>query len=200
MDMDDLKPDAPKEFRGEFKPIATNVPGVQICELFPLQAKMWDKMAVIRSIVSIDEHSTITAFGEGQGEVRAHQRLALGLSGARYRQHQSLIVRCGVTHVQPHRAKRLDELRLVIRVCLTPRPYVRHSADDGQSQAVRHLLHVAKSLVEMIEQECQCGCSSNPASASAAISLRIVAELIPPTSPVCKRAIVFDPMGSPVSI
>ena len=32
MDMYDLKPDAPKEFRGEFNPIATNVPGVQICE------------------------------------------------------------------------------------------------------------------------------------------------------------------------
>ncbi len=46
MDMYDLKPDAPKEFRGEFKPIATNVPGVQICEHFPLQAKMWDKLAV----------------------------------------------------------------------------------------------------------------------------------------------------------
>ena len=45
MDMYDLKPDAPKEFRGEFKPIATNVPGVQICEHFPLQAKMWDKLA-----------------------------------------------------------------------------------------------------------------------------------------------------------
>src|SRR4051794_29052227 len=34
MDMYDLKPDAPKEFRGEFNPIATNVPGVQICEHF----------------------------------------------------------------------------------------------------------------------------------------------------------------------
>ena len=39
MDMYDLKPDAPKEFRGEFNPIATNVPGVQICEHFPLQAQ-----------------------------------------------------------------------------------------------------------------------------------------------------------------
>ncbi len=57
MDMYDLKPDAPKEFRGEFNPIDTNVPGVQICEHFPLQAKMWDKLAVIRSIVSVDEHS-----------------------------------------------------------------------------------------------------------------------------------------------
>ena len=47
----DLKPDAPDVFRGEFKPIKTNVPGVEICELFPLQAKMWDKLAVIRSVV-----------------------------------------------------------------------------------------------------------------------------------------------------
>jgi hypothetical protein len=57
MDTYDLKPNSPKEYRGEFKPIATNVPGVQICELFPMQARMWDKLAVIRSIVSVDEHS-----------------------------------------------------------------------------------------------------------------------------------------------
>jgi hypothetical protein len=57
MDMYDLKPEAPAEFRGEFKPIDTNVPGVQICEHFPLQAKMWDKLAVVRSVVSVDEHS-----------------------------------------------------------------------------------------------------------------------------------------------
>src|SRR5271166_667486 len=47
MDMYDLKPDAPKEFKGEFNPIATNVSGVQICEHFAMQAKMWDKLAVI---------------------------------------------------------------------------------------------------------------------------------------------------------
>jgi hypothetical protein len=57
MDMYDLKPDAPKEFRGEFNPIDTNVSGVEICEHMPLQAKMWDKLACIRSIVSVDEHS-----------------------------------------------------------------------------------------------------------------------------------------------
>jgi len=57
MDMYDLKPDAPEEFRGEFRPMATNVPGVQICEHFPMQARMWDKLACIRSIVSVDEHS-----------------------------------------------------------------------------------------------------------------------------------------------
>jgi hypothetical protein len=57
MDMYDLKPEAPAEFRGEFKPIQTNVPGVEICEHFPMQAKMWDKLACVRSIVSVDEHS-----------------------------------------------------------------------------------------------------------------------------------------------
>src|SRR5207244_11411122 len=57
MDMYDLKPNAPKEFRGEFNPIKTNVEGVQICEHMPLQAKMFDKLAVVRSIVSVDEHS-----------------------------------------------------------------------------------------------------------------------------------------------
>ncbi|MBY0513209.1 MAG: DUF1501 domain-containing protein [Gemmataceae bacterium] len=57
LDMYDLKPEAPAEFRGEFKPIDTNVPGVQICEHLPLQARMWDKLACVRSIVSVDEHS-----------------------------------------------------------------------------------------------------------------------------------------------
>src|SRR5262249_20803416 len=44
---------------GEFKPIHTNVPGVQICELMPLQAKMWDKLAVLRSVVAVHEHSDV---------------------------------------------------------------------------------------------------------------------------------------------
>lgn len=50
-DMFDLKPNAPVEFRGEFNPIATNVPGMDICEHFPELAKMADKFAVIRSLV-----------------------------------------------------------------------------------------------------------------------------------------------------
>src|SRR6185369_1175082 len=44
------------EYRGEFRPIQTNVPGVQISEFFPRQARMFDKLAVIRSIVAVDEH------------------------------------------------------------------------------------------------------------------------------------------------
>jgi hypothetical protein len=50
LDMFDLKPNAPAEIRGEFRPINTNVAGIQICELFPRIAKMMDKFALIRSI------------------------------------------------------------------------------------------------------------------------------------------------------
>ncbi len=50
-DMFDLKPDAPEGIRGEYKPIATNVPGLDICEHMPRLAKMMDKFAVIRSLV-----------------------------------------------------------------------------------------------------------------------------------------------------
>ena len=54
----DLKLDAPSEIRGEFRPISTNVPGLQICEYLPLTAKICDKLAVIRSISdAIDDHS-----------------------------------------------------------------------------------------------------------------------------------------------
>src|SRR2546422_397791 len=49
-DMYDLKPDAPEKIRGEFKPIPTDVPGVQICELLPLTAKWMHKAAIVRSL------------------------------------------------------------------------------------------------------------------------------------------------------
>lgn len=49
IDMYDLKPDAPAEFRGEFKPIRTRVPGFDICEHMPMQAQIADKLALIRS-------------------------------------------------------------------------------------------------------------------------------------------------------
>jgi uncharacterized protein (DUF1501 family) len=46
----DMKPDAPAEVRGKFKPTKTNVTGVQICEHFPLMARMMNKVALIRSL------------------------------------------------------------------------------------------------------------------------------------------------------
>ena len=53
-DMFDLKPGAPAEVRGEFDPIDTNVPGIQISEMMPRIAGMMDKFAIIRSLVGAE--------------------------------------------------------------------------------------------------------------------------------------------------
>ena len=50
MDTYDLKPEAPLEYRGDFAPIRTNVPGIEVGELLPLQAKIADKFSLIRSV------------------------------------------------------------------------------------------------------------------------------------------------------
>lgn len=60
-DMFDLKPDAPAEVRGEFKPIASRTPGLQICEHLPRLAAQSDKYAVVRSMthgLPSHEHAT----------------------------------------------------------------------------------------------------------------------------------------------
>jgi hypothetical protein len=62
IDMFDMKPHAPAEVRGEFSPIPTNVPGLDVCELMPRLAAIADKYAVIRSITGLnDEHSNSQA-------------------------------------------------------------------------------------------------------------------------------------------
>lgn len=53
-DMWDIKTDAPREIRGEFDPIATSVPGIEICEVFKRLAGIADKLAFIRSVVGND--------------------------------------------------------------------------------------------------------------------------------------------------
>ncbi|MDB5386523.1 MAG: hypothetical protein JWM11_2169 [Planctomycetaceae bacterium] len=59
LDMYDLKPEAPSEIRGEFRPIATNVPGIEICELMPRLAQLADQVTLIRSLVGArDDHNT----------------------------------------------------------------------------------------------------------------------------------------------
>src|SRR5262249_39355522 len=50
IDLYDMKPAAPREFRGEFNPIKTNVDGIAISEVLPLQAKIMDKMAILRGV------------------------------------------------------------------------------------------------------------------------------------------------------
>lgn len=60
MDTFDLKPNAPVEFRGEFRPIATNVPGFEFCEHMPILATMADRITAVRSIVGMnDEHTNV---------------------------------------------------------------------------------------------------------------------------------------------
>src|SRR5579872_3093678 len=55
----DLKPHAPAEVRGEFKPIATKVPGIHVGELLPRLASAADKLVLVRSLVGqVDEHSS----------------------------------------------------------------------------------------------------------------------------------------------
>jgi hypothetical protein len=60
----DLKPQAPAEYRSVFRPIATNVPGLEICEHFPRQARLADKIALVRSV-----HHTMSSHSDGGIEV-----------------------------------------------------------------------------------------------------------------------------------
>ena len=50
MDMYDMKPNAPAEYRGAFHPIATNVSGMEVCELMPLHARIADRYSIVRSV------------------------------------------------------------------------------------------------------------------------------------------------------
>ena len=62
-DMFDLKPEAPKEVAGPWKPIATNVPGMEICEAFPTLASMADRLVTVRSIVGSQAgHDAVQVF------------------------------------------------------------------------------------------------------------------------------------------
>jgi uncharacterized protein (DUF1501 family) len=57
LDTFDMKPDAPAEYRGEFKPIATNVTGLQVCEHLPRMARQMDKVCLLRSVTQDPPHS-----------------------------------------------------------------------------------------------------------------------------------------------
>ncbi|MBL8798753.1 MAG: DUF1501 domain-containing protein [Planctomycetia bacterium] len=83
----DLKPDAPAEIRGEFQPIATNVPGIQISEYYPLQAKIFDKLAVIRSVRPVDgghsDWGVSTGYNEESNKREHHPSLGSVISKVR---------------------------------------------------------------------------------------------------------------------
>jgi hypothetical protein len=95
MDMYDMKPEAPLEYRGEFKSIKTNVVGMSICELMPRQATIANQFAVVRGLVTRGNHDPtelltgIPAMASGQiGPVR---RPALGCVVSKLRGHMGPI-------------------------------------------------------------------------------------------------------------
>ncbi len=54
LEMYDMKPDAPEDYRGAFRPIKTNVPGFDICEHMPLQTKIADRLALVRTVQFVE--------------------------------------------------------------------------------------------------------------------------------------------------
>jgi hypothetical protein len=62
LDTWDPKPDAPEQIRGELKPIATNVPGIQISELLPRLARQADKYCIVRSVTHGDTVHTSAGY------------------------------------------------------------------------------------------------------------------------------------------
>ena len=53
LDTYDMRPQSPVEYRGEFRPIRTRVPGIDICELFPRQAAIMDRLSLVRGVRSV---------------------------------------------------------------------------------------------------------------------------------------------------
>ena len=79
----DLKPDAPSGYRGEFQPIATKIPGIQICELLPLLAARMDRLAIIRSLVGSQTAHSLFQCETGWPSANDGNHPALGAAVAR---------------------------------------------------------------------------------------------------------------------
>jgi hypothetical protein len=84
IDTYDPKPNAPAEIRGEFKPIRTRVPGFDVCELFPRQAEIADKLALVRSLQFVEpmQHELEEVY---TGFPKAARRPAFGSVISRFR-------------------------------------------------------------------------------------------------------------------
>jgi hypothetical protein len=84
LDTWDLKPDAPEEIRGPFKPIATSVPGIQVSEIFPRLATMMDKVSLVRTV-----HHTAAAVHDTGHQMMQTGRLFGG--GIEYPHYSSVV-------------------------------------------------------------------------------------------------------------
>lgn len=79
----DMKPDAPPEFRGEFRPIATKLPCVQICEHFPRQAELMGDLALLRGVKSVENDHFLSEVYTGLPRT-AGMRPAFGSVASRF--------------------------------------------------------------------------------------------------------------------
>jgi hypothetical protein len=119
LDMYDLKPQAPADYRGEFNPIASKVPGFDLCEHFPLQAEIADKLALIRTLQFVEpmQHeleevytgfpksakrptfgSVVSRFGAGGGNLPSYVSLEYSAGTTSYEHPQY----CGASHGPLH--------------------------------------------------------------------------------------------------
>jgi hypothetical protein len=73
IDMHDPKPEAPDEYRGPFRPIATRLPGVQFCEHMPLQASIMDQLALLRGIQSVENDHFLSEVYTGLPRSAGHR-------------------------------------------------------------------------------------------------------------------------------
>lgn len=85
MDTYDMKPNAPAKYRGMWRPIRTNVPGIEFSEMFPLQAKVADKFSIVRSLHHEgindhfnDAHIVLTGRGGPNGGNKRIQSPSIG--------------------------------------------------------------------------------------------------------------------------
>ena len=108
-----LRPQAtsPAEYRGEFNPIPTNVDGIEICELFPKQAAMMDKLAIIRSLSTTapnghSDSEVMTGLSEAANPRFHHPCIGSVVSKVRGKSHDGVpAIRrpCGKLHFRPRR-------------------------------------------------------------------------------------------------
>lgn len=85
----DLKPGAPEEIRGPFRPIRTNVPGLDICEHFPRLARIADKFTILRSL----HHERGEHSGGTHRFLSGHASIAANLPNGEYPEIGSVVVR-----------------------------------------------------------------------------------------------------------
>src|SRR5262245_3991782 len=89
LDTFDLKPGAPEEIRGEFRPIRTNVAGLDICEHLPRLARMADKFTIVRSL----HHERAEHSGGTHRFLSGHASIAANLQNGEYPELGSVVAR-----------------------------------------------------------------------------------------------------------